>query len=181
MGMRTATLLVAFVALAVPACAHEKAEDVSTARVTSATVNRPQARRGRETHMMAVRTEPKSWAPLEEWRSRYPAAAQNLDEWREAYPRAATRLSRWDAHHSEKLEVLIDWAITHRYEPLGSFFLTRSSPGWDELSSIARDEHEGVEAFLQWARESSRAAEEMALHHRGLARTRLGPPSDEAP
>ena len=161
-NMRT-TWLAAVAALALIGCASSSR--ISTARVTSAQVAAAPPAEG---PLHASRTEPKSWGPIEEWRAAYPMAARTLDAWRDAYPNAARRLVMWDDQNTQDLEVLVDWAMTNPHDRIGAFFLTRSGPGWDELSAIARDEPEGVEAFLQWARHCRLAAENLSLHAGGL-------------
>jgi hypothetical protein len=161
--MRT-TLLAAVAALAPAACASSPA--VSTAHVTSAQVATAQAA---DLPLRAPRTEPKAWGPIEDWRTTYPMAARTLEAWRDEYPNAARRLVVWDERHTQDLEVLVDWAMTYPHERIGAFFLSRSGGRWDELSAIARDEPEATEAFLQWARHSGLAAENLAMHAGGLS------------
>jgi hypothetical protein len=107
---------------------------------------------------------------LEDWRTRYPDAARELGAWVRAHPTGARELLGWDRDDSELVEVLTDWALTHRYEGIDDFFIVRHS--WPRArDAIDRDPRvkAAVDAFLAWCRSAPAAAAELAGHAHGLA------------
>jgi hypothetical protein len=114
-------------------------------------------------------------APHETWSELFPDAAHALATWRREHADAAARIAVWAARHPQKLEVLVEWAETHRLEPLGALMLSHAGRAWNELDAIARDDPDGVEALLHWARWSGPAA--LALAREG----RLDAPPARAP
>ena len=63
-------------------------------------------------------TLPVEDAPLEQWSKRYPNAAFQLGSWVRQNPSTAADLFALDEREPENTLVLVQWAITHRYEPI---------------------------------------------------------------
>ena len=162
--MRPTVLVVLLMACASLACGGEKTA-TSTTALTAADV-RALSPPGEAIYINPQRSIDRT-APVDQWRTRYPHSARVLDEWAATYPRAASRLAAWSVREPEKLEVLVLWSVTRPLESVSVFLVER--PSWEELGAIARDEPEAVAAFLHWAHRSRGAAEELAMHHGGLA------------
>ncbi len=106
-------------------------------------------------------------ASIAEWAERYPDAARGLADWARDNGDAAAKLSAWGAQYPERMQVLGLWAVTHPYEELGSFFMTRT--GWDDFQKLRAQEKAAISDFIEWCRTSPPAAAELARHPGGLA------------
>ena len=115
----------------------------------------------------AVATTP----PISVWSKRYPDAARSLAEWSESHGAAAEGLGRWTERHPDQMPILVAWAVTNVEDPLGAFFLNRSTFG--DLQRIADEDRAAVDELLHWIRSAPMAAEELAAHPGGLAFTTL--------
>jgi hypothetical protein len=157
------------------------------ATVTAAYVERGPRRRpplpapiGTEQRLYASPPETIAWwAPLDQWRARWPQSARVLDAWRVLYPLAAAHLEGWADRNPEKMRALVVWAVAHRYDTIGSMLLTRA--GWGELAALGAAAPEAFDAFLHWARASGPAAIELVEHAGGLAYVESAARASNAP
>jgi hypothetical protein len=165
--MHSVRLLGIAIAFVLGGCATDKSA-VGTTTLTAATATPREwpERTGEGVHI-DVTPPVDRVAPVELWRERYPQSALVLDAWAVRYPRAAERLAAWSVREPEKLEVLVFWSVTNPNDDAGRFLMERTS--WSDLQELAHDEPEGLGAFLHWARCGPTAADELAVHHGGLA------------
>jgi hypothetical protein len=166
-----ACITCALAALGVCACAnnYDRMEPrVSETTTTAATAPRATANPTVPRPIVVEDTPaPATMMPVREWEARYPFPASELTRWAKSHREAAAALAAWEGKDTEKSRVLIQWAIGHPYEELGTFLINR--PGWDEFSDIRARYPEAIDSLIEWARHSNRAAEELVTRSSGFS------------
>jgi hypothetical protein len=154
------------------ACAngHRMQPRVSDTTLTAAEAPRPGAGPNVPPPIGANEIPTPTMMPVREWEARYPLPASELTKWARSHPDAAAALAAWEARDSEKPRVMIQWVVGHPYEDLGIFLINR--PGWDDFSDLRARYPEAIDSLIEWARHSSRAAEELVTRSTGFASLR---------
>lgn len=103
---------------------------------------------------------------LQYWEKTHPQAAQALGAWVRGHPQAASRFFEWDGAHPDRSKEFVTWAITHPRDNIDGFVMNHR--GWQYFDAIMEQHRNASMAFIAWARQYGRAAEDLMNHPGGL-------------